>query len=97
MSDTSNTQQDNRDRVYANVNGEVKEVGFANEADENGARPLEIHEQYKQEGVSLVDVEIRKFSEPDWNAPVGVDPAPVELAPDETTFELPLTRKENRS
>lgn len=97
MSDISNTEQDTRDRVYANVDGEVKEVGFANAADENGARSLEIHEQYKQEGVTLVDVEIRAFAEPDWNAPVNADPAPVELAPDETTFELPLTRKENRS
>jgi hypothetical protein len=83
--------EDNRKQVFAKIDGVETLVGHVKD-EESGS--VEIFEQYKADGVSLVDVEVRDVPPPaDFDAPIG------EVGTEGLVIEAPIeptTRREGR-
>lgn len=86
-----------KSKVFADVNGELTHVGYASAPDEGGARVTELFDQFKT--AELVNVQVEVADDTQVVEPETVLGTPEEsgVGEGETSFEVPITRRERNS
>lgn len=86
-----------KSKVFADINGEQTHVGYVGEPQDGGARAIELFDQFKTAELNNVVVEVSDDTQVTEPETVLGTPEESGVGEGETSFEVPITRRERNS